>query len=80
MCMHAQSCLTLRPMDCSPPGSSVHGISQTGMGGYFLLHRIFLTQGLNLSLLYCGWILYLLSPWGSPQVKNTCHKKTITKQ
>ena len=24
-----QSCLTLRdPMDCSPPGSSVHGISQ----------------------------------------------------
>ena len=26
----AQSCLTLRdPMDCSPPGSSVHGILQT---------------------------------------------------
>ena len=26
----AQSCLTLcNPMDCSPPGSSVHGISQT---------------------------------------------------
>ena len=25
----AQSCLTLRdPMDCSPPGSSVHGICQ----------------------------------------------------
>ena len=25
----AQSCLTLcDPMDCSPPGSSVHGISQ----------------------------------------------------
>ena len=25
----AQLCLTLRdPMDCSPPGSSVHGISQ----------------------------------------------------
>ena len=25
----AQSCLTLRdPMDCSPPGSSVHGIFQ----------------------------------------------------
>ena len=25
----AQSCLTLcNPMDCSPPGSSVHGISQ----------------------------------------------------
>ena len=28
-CVHAQLCLTLRkPMDCSPPGSSVHGISQ----------------------------------------------------
>ena len=28
-CMHAQSCLTLcNPMDSSPPGSSVHGISQ----------------------------------------------------
>ena len=24
----AQSCLTLQPMDCSPPGSSVHGILQ----------------------------------------------------
>ena len=23
-----QFCLTLRPMDCSPPGSSVHGILQ----------------------------------------------------
>ena len=29
VCMHAQSCLTLcDPMDCSPPGSSVHRISQ----------------------------------------------------
>ena len=28
-CVHAQLCLTLcEPMDCSPPGSSVHGISQ----------------------------------------------------
>jgi len=26
----AQSCLTLsNPMDCSPPGSSIHGIFQT---------------------------------------------------
>ena len=26
---HFQSCLTLRdPMDCNPPGSSVHGILQ----------------------------------------------------
>ena len=28
----AQSCLTLRdPMDCNPPGSSVHGIFQAGV-------------------------------------------------
>ena len=28
-CMHAESCLTLcNPMDCSPPGSSVHGTFQ----------------------------------------------------
>ena len=29
VCSDAQSCLTLcNPMGCSPPGSSVHGISQ----------------------------------------------------
>ena len=29
-CSDAQSCLTLcDPMDCSPPGTSVHGIFQT---------------------------------------------------
>ena len=29
MCMRAQSYLTLcDPMDCSPPGSSVHGVFQ----------------------------------------------------
>ena len=38
--VHAQSCPTLRdPVDCSPPASSVHGISQawTGVGCRFLL-------------------------------------------
>ena len=55
VCLVAQSCLTpCDPMDCSPPGSSVHGILQacpgilqefsTGVGCYFLLQRIFLTQ------------------------------------
>ena len=28
MCVHAQLCLTLRPMDCSLRGSSIHGIFQ----------------------------------------------------
>ena len=44
-----QSCLTLcDPMDCSPPGSSVHGDSlgkNTGVGCHALLQGIFPTQG-----------------------------------
>ena len=42
--------LFCNPMDCSPPGSSVHGISQAGileLGCHFLLQGIFQTQGLN---------------------------------
>ena len=42
------------PVDCSPPGSSVHGDSlgkNTGVGCHALLQGIFLTQGLNLPLL-----------------------------
>ena len=42
-CMCAQSCLTLcDPMDCSPPGYSVHGILQaknTGVGCQALLRQ-----------------------------------------
>ena len=43
------------PMDCSLPGSFVHGDSpdrNTGVGCHFLLQGIFLTQGLNLCLLH----------------------------
>ena len=59
--MHTQLLLTLHdPMDCSPPGSSVYGISQQycGVGCHFLLQRIFLTQELNLYLLLDRRILY----------------------
>ena len=28
MCLHAQLCDSWDPMDCRPPGSSVHGILQ----------------------------------------------------
>ena len=46
-----QSCPTLcNPMDCSPPGSSVHVIfpgKNTGVHFYDLLQGIFLTQELN---------------------------------
>ena len=58
----AKSCVILRdPMDYSPLGSSVHGISQTrilGQGGHFLLQGIFLTQGWNSSYLSHSQILY----------------------
>ena len=52
------------PVDCSPPGSSVHGIfpgKNAGVGCHFLLQGVFPTQGLNLGLLHCKQILYLLS-------------------
>ena len=46
--MLLQSRLTLcDPMECSPPGSSVHGISHIGVGRHFFLQGIFLTWGWN---------------------------------
>ena len=54
------------PMDCDPPGSSVHGIFQfknTGVGCHFLLQGIFPTQRLNPRLPHCRQILYHLSHW-----------------
>ena len=58
VCMRAKSlhsCPTrYDPMDCSPPGSSVHGnspVKNTGVGCHVLLHWIFLIQGSNSCLL-----------------------------
>ena len=70
MCLVALLGLTLcNPMDCSPPGSSVHGDSpgkNTGVGCHTLLQGIFPTHELNHGLLHCRWILYHLSYQGSP--------------
>ena len=72
VCLGTQSCLTLRdPMDCSPPGSSVHGDSpgkSTGVGCHALLQGIFPTQGSNLGLPPCRQILYHLSHQASPRL------------
>ena len=61
----AQLCLTLwDPMNCSPPGSSIHGILQAGILGWVTISsssRIFLTQGANLGLMDYRQILYHLS-------------------
>ena len=55
MCVCTQLCLTLcGPMNCSPSGSSVHGIfpgKNTAVGCHFLLQGIFPTQGSNPHLL-----------------------------
>ena len=65
-----QSYLTLcDPMDCSLPGSSVHGILQARrVGSHCLLQGIFPTQGLNPGLLHCRQILYHLSCQGSLRI------------
>ena len=65
----SQSCLTLwDAMECSLPGSSVHGIfpgKDTAVGCHFLLQGIFLTQGSNPGFLHCRQILYQVSCHGS---------------
>ena len=67
-----QSCLTLCDrMDCSPPGSSVHGDSlgkNTGVGCHSLLQQIFPSQGSNPGLAHCRRILYHVSNQGSPRI------------
>ena len=72
LCLVTQSCLTLcDPMDCSPPGSSVHGNSlgkKKGVGCHAFLQGIFPIQGLNPGLPHCRQILYHLSHQGSPRI------------
>ena len=72
MCLIAQSCPTLcNPMDCSLPGSSVHGNfpgKNTGVGCHALLQGIFLIQGSNAGLPHCRWILHCLNHQRSPRI------------
>ena len=72
LCLAAQLCLTLcNPMDCSLPGSSVHGNSpgkNTEVGCHALLQGIFLTQGSNPGLPHYTPILCCLSHQGSPRI------------
>ena len=64
-CFVAQSCPALcNPMDCNPPGTSVHWDSlgkNTRVGCQAFLQGIFPTQGLKAGLLHCRQILYCLS-------------------
>ena len=56
-------------MDCSPPGSCVHGDSadkNTGVGCHALLQGIFPTQGSDPGLPHCRRILLQSEPPGKP--------------
>ena len=58
-------------MDCSLPGSSIHGDSpdkNTGVGCHALLQGIFPTKGSNPGLPHCRQILYHLSHQGNPRI------------
>ena len=72
VCTHLvdQSCLTLcDPVNCSLPGFSVCGIFQARILEWVAMsfsRGIFPTQGSNLGLRRCRWILYQLSYQGSP--------------
>ena len=70
VCLVAQLCPALCDcMDCSPPGSYVHGDSpgkNTGVACHALLQGIFPTQGSKPGLSHCRQILYCLSHQGSP--------------
>ena len=77
----AQSCQTLcDPMDCSPPGSSVHGDSpskNTGVGCHALSQGIFPAQGSKLPLSHLlHWQAGSLptKPPGEPKKKAGCGK------
>ena len=62
---------SLQPMDCSLPGSSVHGDSpgrNTGASYHALLQGIFPTQGSNPGLPQCRQVLYQLSHKGCPRI------------
>ena len=70
LCLVVQSCPTpCNPMNCSPPGSSVHGdspVMNTGVGCHALFQGVFPTQESNPGLLHCRRILHWLSHQGSP--------------
>ena len=84
MCVYTQLCLTLcDPMDCSPPGSSVCGISQARILGRlpFPSPGDLLEPGSNPCLLHLlGWQVDLLPQHhlGSPCIVNPKHILMMT--
>ena len=58
---------SLWPHDCSPPGSSVHGIPQARILEWIVIS---FSKGSNLGIPHCKQILYYLSHKGSPESKK----------
>ena len=70
-CAQSLSPLLCKPMNSSLPGSPVYGDSpgkNTRVGCHALLEGIFPTQGWNLGVLPCWWVLYFLSNKRSPRI------------
>ena len=81
-CLVAKSCSTLcDPMDCSPPGSSVHGISQARILEWIVIS---FSRGSSqprdqtLISCICKWILYHWAAIGLPYTHTHTHTHTHT--
>ena len=81
VCLVIRSCLTLfDPMDCSPPGSSVHGDSpgkNTEVGCHALLQGIFPTQG---STQVSRIIGRFFTVWATREVPSNSNCLNLTKE
>ena len=70
----AQSCPTLwEPRDCSPPGSSVHGILQARILEWVAISFSRGSSWLRDQTLHCRQILYCLSHQGRPLTPSLCY-------
>ena len=68
-------------MNCSPPGSSVHGILQAAileLGSYFLFQDIFPTQGLNPISCIAGGFFTIWVAWSYFSDELLVYAKTTT--
>ena len=67
MLSHSVLSSSSRPMECNPPGFSVHAILQARLLEWVAIpfsRGVFPTKGLNSGLPHCRQILYHLSCWG----------------
>ena len=73
---HSVTVRLYNPMDCSPPGSSVHGVLQTRILVWVAIsfsRGIFPTQEWNLGFLHCRQILWPSEPSGKPLLHICIH-------